>query len=154
MIILNLRLINRRNPDGVLLTQYLWIFCGSVLFVLSTELEHLIVWSNTSNVDQIYEVKHQVYKVGFPILWGLAGFAAMIVGMIKKIKTLRVISLVIFGVTLLKIAIFDIKEMSAGGKIAAFILLGVLLLIISYLYQRTEKKLKEEEAKSKNNTAE
>jgi hypothetical protein len=40
--------------------------------------------------------------------------------------------------------VFDIQEMSEGGKIAAFISLGVLLLIISFMYQKLKKLLTDE----------
>jgi hypothetical protein len=34
---------------------------------------------------------------------------------------------------------YDIQNIPPGGKIAAFILLGLLLLIISFMYQRLKK---------------
>jgi uncharacterized membrane protein len=49
--------------------------------------------------------------------------------------------MVLFLVTLLKLFIVDIKGISEGGKIAAFISLGILLLIISFMYQRLKKLL-------------
>jgi uncharacterized membrane protein len=44
-------------------------------------------------------------------------------------------------VTLIKLFLIDIKGISEGGKIAAFISLGVLLLIVSFMYQRLKKLL-------------
>jgi hypothetical protein len=35
----------------------------------------------------------------------------------------------------------DIRGISEGGKIAAFISLGVLLLVVSFMYQRLKKLL-------------
>ena len=87
----------------------------------------------------LYSIKHQNYKVGFPILWGICSFAMMLIGMKMKIKTLCIISLTIFAIALLKMFVFDIREMSKGGKIAAFISLGILLLIISFMYQKLKK---------------
>ena len=60
----------------------------------------------------------------------------MMIGMQHKLKTLRIVSLTLFFVTLLKLFIFDIRGISEGGKIAAFICLGVLLLVISFMYQK------------------
>jgi uncharacterized membrane protein len=54
-------------------------------------------------------------------------------------KILRIIALVLFGITLLKLFAIDLKNISPGGKILAFILLGVLLLTVSFMYQRLKK---------------
>ena len=60
----------------------------------------------------------------------------MIRGMQKKNRIMRILALVMFSVTLLKLFIFDIQNISEAGKIVAFISLGVLLLVISFLYQK------------------
>ena len=46
----------------------------------------------------------------------------MLIGMKMKIKTLRIISLTIFAIALLKMFAFDICEMSEEGKIAPLFL--------------------------------
>ena len=90
--------------------------------------------------DQVQENVHfinkQTIKIGYPIVWGIASFMMMLVGMKYKYRTLRIISLSIFTVILVKLFMFDIKGASEGGKIIAFILLGVLLLVISFMYQK------------------
>jgi uncharacterized membrane protein len=73
------------------------------------------------------------------ILWGLCSFAMMWLGMKKNFRTLRVISLTLFTITIIKLFLFDIRNIPPGGKIAAFILLGVLLLAVSFMYQRLKK---------------
>lgn len=51
-------------------------------------------------------------------------------------KKLLVLALIMFSITLLKLFIFDIQEISEAGKIVVFISLGVLLLVISFMYQK------------------
>jgi uncharacterized membrane protein len=63
----------------------------------------------------------------------------MWLGMKYSFKTLRIISLSLFTVTLVKLFAYDIQNIPPGGKIAAFIMLGLLLLIISFMYQRLKK---------------
>ncbi|MDP4218667.1 MAG: DUF2339 domain-containing protein, partial [Bacteroidota bacterium] len=58
---------------------------------------------------------------------------------------LRVLSLVIFSITLLKLFLFDIRDIPVAGKIAAFFCLGVLLLVVSFMYQRLKKIIIEDE---------
>jgi uncharacterized membrane protein len=75
----------------------------------------------------------------------------MWLGMRLKYKTLRIISLTLFSVTLLKLFLFDIVDIPIAGKIAAFFCLGVLLLIISFMYQKVKKILVDDESKPKEN---
>jgi uncharacterized membrane protein len=42
----------------------------------------------------------------------------------------------LLGITILKLFIYDIQNVSETGKIIAFILLGILILIISFVYQK------------------
>ena len=52
------------------------------------------------------------------------------------------------GITILKLFIYDIKNVSETGKIVAFILLGVLILVISFVYQRVKKLVVDEVQKT------
>ncbi|MBL4592287.1 MAG: DUF2339 domain-containing protein [Flavobacteriales bacterium] len=121
------------------------IVCGLSFFglvVASMQLNHqaLLIF-----FDQFQENAHfinkQTVKIGYPIIWGISSFVLMLVGMKYKYRTLRIISLSIFSVILVKLFLFDIKGASEGGKIVAFILLGVLLLVISFMYQKLKNLL-------------
>jgi len=87
-------------------------------------------------MQQYESVKTHTIQIGFPILWGLLAFVFLFFGMKTQNKTLRVVALVLLGVTLLKLFTYDIKDASEAGKIVAFIILGVVLLIISFMYQK------------------
>lgn len=86
--------------------------------------------------DKIDDIENQVIKTGYPILWGALAFLFLIVGIKRNVKNLRIIALLLLGITILKLFIYDIRNASETGKIVAFILLGVLILIISFVYQK------------------
>jgi uncharacterized membrane protein len=88
---------------------------------------------------ELNSAETHIVKIGFPILWGLLAFAFLFMGMKKQNKALRIMSLILIGVILLKLFTFDIKDASEAGKIVAFIILGVVLLIISFMYQKIKK---------------
>ena len=122
-----------------------WIFCAVAVIFLSVEI-HLIANQVFYDPENSLENIQRVYiKTGLPILWGFCSFAFMWLGMHYKYRTLRIISLSLFTLTLLKLFIFDIRNIPAGGKIAAFFCLGVLLLIVSFMYQRLKKIIIDEE---------
>lgn len=111
------------------------IWGGSILAIvlLSMELDNVLVLAGFES-----RISH---KVGYPILWGISGFTMIALGMREKLLALRIGGLALFLLILLKLFLFDIREVSPGGKIAAFISLGVLLLVISFMYQRLRKLL-------------
>jgi len=122
-----------------------WVFCTVAVIFLSIEV-HLIANNIFYASDNTLENIQRVYiKTGLPILWGLCSFTFMWLGMRFKYRTLRIISLSLFTLTLLKLFIFDIRNIPAGGKIAAFFCLGVLLLVVSFMYQRLKKIIIDEE---------
>lgn len=125
---------------------YAWLYVAFFLFLASAELDTtvlLIAAPDASHVDYLLKQNH---KIGFPILWGIASFLLIFVGLNRKNKMLRIISLSLFLLTLLKLFLVDIRGISEGGKIAAFISLGVLLLIVSFMYQRLKKLLLTDES--------
>ncbi|MBL0740845.1 DUF2339 domain-containing protein [Chryseolinea sp. Jin1] len=120
---------------------YSWFYVFFFVFVASAELDHVVVMAAYSPGDYIDDILTQNHKIGYPILWGITSFLLIAVGLKLKKKHLRIISLTLFLITLLKLFFVDIRGISEGGKIAAFISLGVLLLVVSFMYQRLKKLL-------------
>jgi uncharacterized membrane protein len=121
-----------------------WVICGSAILFLSFEvclLSNQIFYSNASTLNNLQTV---YIKVGLPILWGLLSFVLMWLGMRNKASTLRIISLTLFSITLVKLFVFDIQNIPPAGKIAAFFCLGVLLLIVSFMYQKVKNIIAED----------
>ncbi len=124
-----------------------WIICAVIVTLLSVEINLLsnhIFFSKTNTLEEITRV---YIKTGLPILWGVCSFVFMWLGMRHKYRTLRIISLSLFSLTLFKLFVFDIRNIPAGGKIAAFFCLGVLLLVVSFMYQRLKKIIIDDEKK-------
>jgi len=125
----------------------IWVMCSISVLFLSLEIALLAnnFFYNTNNplenVERIY------IKTGLPILWGLCSFTFMWLGMKNKFRALRIFSLTLFALTLLKLFIFDIRNIPVGGKIAAFFCLGIILLVVSFMYQRWKKLIVDEEEK-------
>lgn len=118
-----------------------WFTAFIALYIASAELDHLLVMSQFSRTRSIDAILTNSHKTGFAILWGCFAFLCIYIGMKWKSKNIRIISITILAITLLKLFIFDLRGLSEGGKIAAFISLGILLLIISFMYQRLKNLL-------------
>ncbi len=126
---------------------FVWPLCAAIVTIVSIDV-HLILRSFFySNYNSLYEIERVYIKTGLPILWGICSFAFMWLGMHYKFRTLRIISLSLFSLTLFKLFVFDIRNIPAGGKIAAFFCLGILLLVVSFMYQRLKKIIIDDEKK-------
>ena len=75
------------------------------------------------------------------VLWTLFSVALMIKGFTANSSALRKVSLGLFFVTLLKVFLFDMSNISTPYRIISFIILGLILVITSYFYHRYKDKI-------------
>ena len=76
------------------------------------------------------------YKLGLSILWGVYALALIIIGIYQHKKHLRIGAIVLFGITLVKLFFYDIADLNTISKTIVFVSLGVLMLIVSFLYNK------------------
>lgn len=76
------------------------------------------------------------FGTGFSLGLMTAGAAQMLWGMRRRQKTLRLFALALFALVLAKLLLHDLWQWPTVGRIAVFILSGVILLVLSFLYQR------------------
>lgn len=107
---------------------------GSILWIASAE---LINWMDLSGSDDSY-------KLGLSILWGVYSLLLISLGIWKKKKHLRIGAIALFAVTLIKLFVYDISHLDTIPKTIIFISLGILLLIISFLYNKYRHIISEE----------
>jgi uncharacterized membrane protein len=135
-----IKFARQERPSGLRdLTRFSWTCTSAILILVSLELRNAFVWLYYTDPGSFEIAENLYWKAGLTIIWGLASFAIIWIGLSFKFKPLRIFALLLFGITLLKLFVFDIQQISPGGKILAFILLGVLLLIISFMYQRLKR---------------
>jgi uncharacterized membrane protein len=83
-------------------------------------------------------------KLGLSILWGLYSLLLIALGIWKSKKYLRIGAILLFGVTLIKLFFYDISHLSTISKTIVFLSLGILLLIISFLYNKFKNRIADE----------
>lgn len=98
----------------------------TILWILRSE---MITWLSIKEFPE-------TYKLGLSILWGIYAFLLTVLGIWKKKKHIRIGAIGLFAVTLLKLFLYDISELNTIAKTIVFVSLGLLLLIISFLYNK------------------
>lgn len=128
----------RESPLKTKLKMPFQIFLAlNVLWVLSSELLNIMDILGQSND----------YRLSLSILWGVFSLALITIGIAKKVRHLRISAIVLFGVTLLKLFLYDIAALNTISKTIVFVALGILLLIISFLYNKYKHLIFEEDEK-------
>jgi len=77
----------------------------------------------------------------FSALWMAYGAMLMIIGFVRRSAFVRWQALVLIAFTIGKVFIYDVSQLDRAYRIVSFMVLGVLLLAISFVYQRDWLKL-------------
>jgi len=70
------------------------------------------------------------------LIWLVYGIVLIMFGFARKLPLVRWSALVLLGVTILKVFIYDLSSLGQGYRILALSILGIALLSLSLLYQR------------------
>ena len=107
----------------------LWMLFPA-LFLLSIAYNwELINWMDLAGAKDSF-------KLGLSILWGIYALLLISLGIWKNKKYLRIGAIALFSVTLIKLFFYDISHLNTISKTIVFLALGILLLIISFLYNK------------------
>jgi uncharacterized membrane protein len=77
----------------------------------------------------------------FSALWMAYGALLMVIGFWRKSAFFRWQALFLIAATIVKVFIYDVSQLDRGYRILSFMILGVLLLAVSFVYQKDWLKL-------------
>lgn len=94
-------------------------------------------------IDRILRQAGFTYETsaGWSVSLAVAAFVQMALGMRLHWRSMRWVSLGTFALVLLKLLAVDLWLLPTVGKVAVFLVLGVALLVLSFLYQKLKKSL-------------
>jgi uncharacterized membrane protein len=90
---------------------------------------------NTEGAAEINRLQN-LQQLTLSGVWLFYSVLLMVAGIWRRAQGLRIMAIVLFGFTILKIFIYDLAFLERLYRIFSFIGLGVILLLVSYLYQR------------------
>lgn len=115
--------------DIHLAIQYL--IAGFAWFFISWDLYHYY-----SGFDQVNQRNLSLS------LWWLV-YATLLLGasVAHTLKPLRKVGLLLFGLVIIKVFLYDVQSLDMVYRIISFISLGVILLVVSFIYQHNKEKI-------------
>jgi uncharacterized membrane protein len=79
-------------------------------------------------------------QLSLSLVWAVYGGALLFIGHARQKKTLRLMALALLAATTVKVFFFDLSELDKFYRIVSFIVLGLVLLAVSFLYQQRRAK--------------
>ncbi|WP_343657704.1 DUF2339 domain-containing protein [Chryseobacterium sp.] len=131
-----------------------WLLSLTLIIFTSCELHHTYVLMISNNIPQSYEADKHFNILYLPIIWTILASIFIYTGLKKNIREYHKIGFTLVGLMVLKLYGYDVWQMDNISRISAFIVLGIILLLSSFAFQRLknlirdmmDKKDKNEEA--------
>lgn len=79
---------------------------------------------------------HLAQRLSLSVIWAVYSGALLTIGIVRRRLLLRLMALLLLALTILKVFFFDLAALERIYRIISFFVLGVILLAVSFLYQR------------------
>jgi|GEM_PF-3544610 len=100
-------------------------------FAVSWEIVHYFSLSGSSNTRNLL----------LSVWWMVYGVILMIVSTVKGFSLYRKVAVLFLGLAIAKVFLYDVSALDPAFRIASFIILGVILLSVSFVYQKNKEKI-------------
>ena len=110
---------------------------GLALYAVSLAVLGLVVDLSGASVEADFERGHTVVSA----LWALVGLVGLVAGLVRGSSVLRFAGLGLFGVSLAKIFLYDLSELSSVARAASFIAVGAAILAGGAVLQKLSARL-------------
>jgi len=83
-------------------------------------------WIDAENAQQL----------SYSLIWAIYAIGMVVSGLLRKYKPVRLMALSVLGATILKVFLFDLSFLENPYRILSFLVLGAILVAVSFLYQK------------------
>lgn len=114
----------------------------AVVFVCCTLLYQLYLIYPYGNAQSFSYLQQRFIIFYLPIIWAVLGVSVIYLGIRNSFPQLTKCGFLLIGLMVLKLYLYDIWKMDNVSRIIAFIVLGLILLISSFTFQKLTRILK------------
>ena len=133
------------KADISLITICICIICTlQALFVYLSWKDEVVMQRMLLSLSLIFFVLFIAFKwtgVTVTFLWLLTSVLLFVIGVVRRSVPARMAAILLMGVTLLKLVVVDSLTFTTIQKIVSYLALGVLLLFVSFFYQKFKDQL-------------
>ena len=110
------------------------------LWILSAECIAIV---DSGLVDVTGRTAFYTKSLALSVIWAVYASIGLAIGIVSRLRLVRLASLGLLSVPIFKLFLFDSFALEQGFRVAAFLVLGVIMLIGGLLYQRHRETIKE-----------
>ena len=110
------------------------------LWALSVE---IIIATNSDHFSVPASIAGDVASVSLSILWAVYAAILIVVGIVRRSRWIRIGGLALLAVPVLKLFLVDSFALDQEYRVAAYLALGLILVIGGFLYQRFSRTIRE-----------
>jgi uncharacterized membrane protein len=155
-------LANNNGPAGILLGIRYIVFASAAILMYGIR-ENLKISPGTFPSSKMYPYLFNIvvlaficnefihwmdiggypnqYKLGLSIIGGLYAFAMVAAGIMRSQRNIRIAGIFLLACTLAKVLFYDLASLSTVSKTIVLIILGVIMLAASFLYNKYKHQL-------------
>lgn len=104
------------------------------LILLSVEIHDFFRYRSPGY--DLERASHYAHQLSLSVLWALYASILTGVGILKRVRGARLLGILLLSATVLKVFLVDLSKLQTFYRIISFIVLGILLLAVSYSYNR------------------
>jgi uncharacterized membrane protein len=106
-------------------------------FIMSVE-TFTFFRAQAATLKEADDIRHELWlgQMALSVLWSIYASALAAVGFVRRAAAVRWAALGLFGLTIVKVMLVDIAALKQLYRIIAFLVLGVLLLVVAWGYHK------------------
>jgi uncharacterized membrane protein len=124
-----------RAAQGSLRTGTAWTAGLTALYGLSLAVLGVVAWLGAADLDTEFQRGHTTVSS----VWGAIGLVLLYLGLRYDWRAFRPAGFGLFAVSLAKIFLFDLSQLSSIARAVSFLAVGALLLTAGFFYQRLSR---------------
>lgn len=119
-----------------------WWLSLTIVTTVSMELYHLYILLLAEKISEVKGLQEHFSLLYLPIIWAVLASIFIYIGLKNNAPEYGKSGFALLVITILKLYLYDVWEMDNVSRIIAFIILGIILLLSSFLFQRLKNILK------------
>ncbi|EJL72709.1 DUF2339 domain-containing protein [Chryseobacterium populi] len=140
------------GSDFIKIKLSYWAVSITLTVLVSCELYHLYILGNADHIMQANQLEKHFSILYLPIIWAVLASIFIYTGLKKDLPEFSKSGFILIGMMILKLYTYDVWQMDNVSRIIAFIILGIILLLSSFLFQRLKNMIKNMVDKKEENT--
>jgi len=134
-----LKLLSTENALSYLAT---FVFIFGVVYLLSSEIDHFFARRLYQPNMLIQDILVMTHRLPYTLVWTVSSLLFVIIGFAFKNRGIRVLAIGLYLASFIKLFIFDYKLLTNQDLMIAFLTMGAVLLLTSFIFQNFASRIK------------